>query len=133
MGIKRMIKSIIIIIAVFLVIYMAIFNSKYVWRLFGFMACEEPKNVIIRMINTDNVTGDIHIRGEVNEIEKYYTGYTKNIQGDVMRIGLKFNKFYGYEYKDNNFDLTIPCGNKNVKTVYLTNGVEDIKIWPVGG
>ena len=41
MGIKRMIKSIIIIIAVFLVIYMAIFNSKYVWRLFGFMACED--------------------------------------------------------------------------------------------
>ena len=48
-----------------------------------------------------------------------------------LYIGIKYNKYFGYVTKDSNVTLEIPCETNKVKRIYLTNGFEEVKIFPM--
>ena len=131
MGIKRIIKAIVIILLIVLAVYMVADNSKYVWKMFNTLFCESADNIKVYSVFNNVANKTITIKGKCNRENRYYSGNTFWTDSESnMYIGIKFNPYFGYDKKTNDFELNLPYINKRIKKVYIVNGAGQKQVWP---
>lgn len=128
MRIKKIIKSFLSIFLIVSILIIGIANSRYVWKLFGYAFCEKVENIQIHSIFKEYSQGIVVIKGEANDSAGYYSGYTFNMKDNKLYIGLKYNKYYGYDTKTKHFEIEIPCNLNDINNIYLTDSRDEIKI-----
>ena len=122
MRIKKLIISFGIIFLIVFAICIIVSNSRYIWKLFGYTFCEEVENIQIFSVLKDQNTQSVVIKGKVESEEGYYTGYSFHIVEEKLYIGIKYNKYFGYENKAKDFTIQIPCQLNKIKSIYLIDG-----------
>lgn len=128
MRIKKIFKSFMILFLVVFAIIVIATNSRYLWKLFGYSMCEEIENITIYSISKDNINQEINIKGSGIGADGFFSGFSYNIEGDTLYVGLKYNKYFGYERKTKQFDIQVPCRVIEIKNIYLVDGVNEKKI-----
>lgn len=128
MRIKKIIRALLITFLILFILIIGIANSRYIWKLFGYTFCEEIDNIQIYSVSKEYSKGSLVVKGEANNSAGYYSGYTFNIRDDKLYIGLKYNKYYGYNAKTKYFEIEIPCKLNEIKSIYLIDGNGETKI-----
>lgn len=131
MRIKKLIISITLIAIIVFVILLVITNSKNLWKLFGYTFCEKIEHIQIDSVTTNK--DHIIIKGIGLTSDGYYSGYTYNIRNNVMYVGLKYNKYFGYDKVTKEFSIKIPYQVKEIEKVYLVDGTNQKTIAFIGG
>ena len=126
---KKILSIVFITLAVFLMLVI-IMNSIYLWRLFGYFFCENPKDIQVFYIENNIATNNVIIKGKTNDISKKYAGFAHRIENNTMYIGFKYNVLWGYEENKLDFSLTIPYGQQKVTKVVIVNSSEEKQVWP---
>lgn len=130
MVIKRVLKAIIIIAIIIFCIIVIADNSKFFWKTFNTMFCEKPENIKVESVINNYANKTVEIKGKTLR-DRYYAGYVYWTDSDGnMYIGLKYNKYIGYEEKTSDFNLKLSYTNKKLKRVYIVNGTNNVKVWP---
>lgn len=130
MVIKKFFKSLLIVaFAIFLIIVIAD-NSKYFWKMFNTLFCENPENITVHSVVNNYASKVVEIKGSTLR-DRYYTDYVYWTDTDGnMYIGLKYNKYMGYSEKTKEFDLKLSYTNKKINRVYIVCGTGEKKVWP---
>ena len=128
MGIKKIIRSLIIISFIIFILYIIFSNSKYLWKILGYTLCENVDGIQIHSVHKDTYNKMITIQGTANDSKGYYTSYSWRTRGENLYIALKYNKYFGYENKTKDFKLEIPCNVYDIKNIYLVDGTKERKI-----
>lgn len=128
MRIKKIVKSLLITVIICIAIVLIMSNSKHAWKIFGYTLCENIENIQIYSVFKDSYNQIVRIQGSSETTDGFYSGYSFNIQNDNLYIGLKYNKYFGYEEKTKDFKIEIPCQVYDIKNIYLVDGTNERKI-----
>ena len=128
MRIKKILKSLLITFMICFVIVVIMSNSKNAWKIFGYTLCENIDDIQIYSVFKDSYNQVILIQGSSETANGFYSGYSFNIQNGNLYLGLKYNKYFGYENKTKDFKIEIPCQVYDIKNIYLVDGTNERKI-----
>lgn len=133
MRIKKILKALMIVIVVVGIIIAILTNSKHLWKLFGYSFCEEVESIQIYSVTKDNINSTINIKGAAKTADGYFAGYTYNIKNNELHVGLKYNKYFGYDMVTKEFNIQVPCRISQIDKVFLTDKLNKIEIARFGG
>lgn len=128
MRIKKIVKALLITFVICFVIILIMSNSKHAWKMFGYTLCENIDDIKIYSVFKDSYNQVIRIQGSSETADGFYSGYSFNIQSGNLYIGLKYNKYFGYEEATKDFKIEIPYQVYDIKNIYLVDGTNERKI-----
>jgi len=127
-NIKKRVTIITVVLSV--IVVSAFLVPRYGWKLFGFQFCENPSAIaILDIVVTDDFVG---LRGDIYSSAVSYVGYTYNIKGNSLYVGLKYNLLLGFFHRDGSFDIRIPVDKNTIDKVILTGGESEKTVYEKG-
>ncbi len=125
---KKIFKVVAVVLSILLILQLVIFlTARYGWKLFGFDMCESPNVLCVETVYVTDET--VHIVGNTSSSATSYIGYTYEIKGNVLYLGIKQNLLFGFNNRNGGYSFVMEDDFKNIESIQLINKKEEKCIW----
>ncbi len=125
---KKIFKVVVVVLSILLILQLVIFlTARYGWKLFGFDMCESPNVLCVETVYVTDET--VHIVGNTSSSATSYIGYTYEIKGNVLYLGIKQNLLFGFNNRNGGYSFVMEDDFKNIESIHLINKKEEKCIW----
>ncbi len=116
-------------LVIFCLCLMLFCGARYGWKLFGLTMCEDPDALFVDTVYVTDT--DVSLIGGTSSSAKSFVGYSYEIKGDSLYIGIKQNLLFGFVNRQGEFSIKIKEDILSVNKVFLSDGKKAKEIWDV--